>query len=83
MIENRNQTEQKNRPTFSGRLIVISVIFLVPIAILFYSLIWSDKSVFIIGQIGGYISLIFFLIIYLILIKLITWILGLIGIKWR
>lgn len=70
-------------PSFSGRLLIVSILFFTPSAILFYYSYFVQSNLFITSQISGYIVFIFFCIAYIGLVKLIKLVLAIIGVRLR
>jgi hypothetical protein len=84
MINQTNQVKE-TRPTFSGRLLIVCILFFIPSAILVYSTIFLQVGLsgFVQSQIGGYIFFVTFAFIYIGVIKGITWLLARMGIRLR
>lgn len=79
------KVQENNRPKFSGRLLIMTILFFIPCAVLFYSTLGTKqlRMGFVTQQVSGYISFIFFLFIYIGIIKALTWFLAKIGVKWH
>lgn len=71
----------ENKPTLGGRLLIVSILFFIPSAILVYFNIYLQIGFT--APIFGYISFIIFTIIYIGIVKGIAWILSRIGVNWR
>jgi hypothetical protein len=80
---NRNKQAGNNKPTFGGRLLIISILFFIPSAILVYFNLFIQSGLFVETQIGGYIFFAVFAFIYIVVIKAITWIFSRMGINIR
>ena len=74
---------QEDRPKFSARLLLVSILFFIPSAILIYSTVFLQNGFFVSSQIGGYVFFIGFAFVYIGIIKAIAWILSRMGIKLR